>query len=120
MEIRRIIKRSGFYPACSDAQDHGGAVRESASARSQQDETGVGESARWILLLPLAALCAAIAYGASAIGLTTLGYALLGPATSSVPTVAAVASTVASAAMAYIFVWTAVVIAPSSRARVAQ
>jgi hypothetical protein len=95
-------------------------VRKSASARSQHDETGAGDSARWILVLPLAALCAAIAYGASAIALTTLVYALLGPAGSSDPAVAAVASAIASGAMAYIFVWTAAVIAPSSRVRVVQ
>jgi hypothetical protein len=55
-----------------------------------------------------------------AIGLATVGYALLGPSTESVPFVAAAASTVASAVMAYVFVWAAVVVAPSSRARVAQ
>jgi hypothetical protein len=95
-------------------------VRKSASARSQHDETGVGEAARWILMLPLAVFCAAIAYGASAIGLTTLGYALLGAARDTDPTVAAVASTIAAGAMAYIFVWTALIVAPSRRVRVAQ
>ena len=95
-------------------------MRKSTFARSRHDESGVGEAARWILMLPLAVFCAAIAYGVSAIGLTTLGYALLGPAANSVTTVAAVVSTATSAVMAYVFVWTAVFIAPSSRVRVAQ
>ena len=95
-------------------------MRKSVSARSQHDETAIGESARWIVVVPLAAFCAAVAYGASAIGLTTLGYALFGPTNNSVSTVAAVASMVASAAMAYVFVWTAVIIAPNRRMRVVQ
>ena len=95
-------------------------MRKSVSARSQHEEPGVGEAARWILVVPLAAFCAAIAYGASAIGLTTLGYALFGPAVSSAPAVAAVASVISSGLMAYIFVWSAVIIAPNSRVRVVQ
>lgn len=94
-------------------------MRKSTPA-GQRDESILGETARWVLMLPLATLFAAIAYGVIAIGLTTIGYALLGPSIDSVPFVAAGASTVASAVMAYVFVWAAVVVAPSRRVRVAQ
>lgn len=87
---------------------------------SVSEQAGVARAARWILMLPLAAVFAGMANVAASVGLGAAMYAVTGAVSAADSTFTTFASIVASATMAYVFVWTAVVIAPARRALVAQ
>lgn len=87
---------------------------------SVSEQAGVARAARWMLMLPLAAVCAGVANIATSVGFGAAMYAVTGAAGAADSTSSTVASIVASAVMAYAFVWTAVMVAPGRRALVAQ
>lgn len=95
-------------------------MRRRMFASYSSEQAPVTRAARWVLMLPLAALCGGIAHVATSVGVGAAAYAVTGAAAAGDSMFAATASIVASAAMAYVFVWTAVVLAPSRRALVAQ
>jgi hypothetical protein len=95
-------------------------VRRRMFESSVSQQAPVTQAARWLLMLPLAAVCAGVAHIATSVGFGAAAYAVTGAASTADSTFTTIASVVASAAMAYAFVWTAVVVAPAQRAMVAQ
>jgi hypothetical protein len=95
-------------------------VRRRMFGSSVSEQAPVAQAARWMLMLPVAAVCAGVAHIATSLGFGAAAYAVTGSASTADSTLATVASIVASAAMAYAFVWTAVAVAPARRAMVAQ